>query len=523
MASFVPVRKVAPMEPVAKPAPDFQPTAKVRPGEEIQVNPSAQRVPMAEQILRPTIEGLGLGLGGAGGSLAGPAGTVAGAGLGYAAARRVNQLLFDEPGRPQAPIKEQIANLPGELQQSSQDVARGATMEMGGQVLAGKVFPALVKPAGRLGAQVIGKLTGTGSGAAKEAYKSGARVGPWGNPFKSKTSFDKALRGEIDGEEVVKIARNALSRIKDARAARYQSQLDEIMRGGPARLPTAGGRNLPAKPGQALEGEKIDVSPIGNKLKGLMKQYNIKFSRGPKGEIQIDASRAAMGKKGRNDIEEVIELVGKWGDEPEDFTVKGLDALKRQLNDFYSESSQARGFVNSIENTVKDTITKHIPEYAKMTKDYAKATALIKDIESNLMMRKQGMSGRIVSDQTLKRLMAAMKDNFELRRELVGMLSKEGGEDVMGAVAGHSMRSFVPRGLAGTGPALATNVAMAQLVNPAFWPVVAASSPRVSAEFLRLLGRYTGRMAPLGGALGRVGTLQVGSPKQPTSRKGGQQ
>jgi len=434
----------------------------------------------------------------------------------------VNQLLFDEAGRAQPPIKEQIASIPGELRQSSEDVARGATMEMGGQVLAGKVFPALVKPAGRLGAQVIGKLTGTGSGAAKEAYKSGARVGPWGNPLKNKTAFDKALRGELDGEEVVKIAKDALSRIKDARAVRYQSQLDEIMRGGPARLPTAGGRNLPAKPGEGIATKKIDIAPIGNKLKDLMKQYNVKYGRGPEGEIQIDATRVAMGKKGIKDLEEIIEKVGKWGSEPEDFTVKGLDVLKRQLDDFYSDSSQARGFVTSLRNAVKDTINKQVPEYGKMTKDYAKATQLIKDIESNLMMRKQGMSGRVVSDQTLKRLMASMKDNYELRRELVGMLSNQGGQDVMGAVAGHSMRSFVPRGLAGTGPALAGNVAMAQLVNPAFWPVVAASSPRVSAEFLRLLGRYTGRMAPLGGALGRVGTLQMGRPKEPT-QQGGQQ
>jgi len=458
-----------------------------------------------DYIVKPAAEGTGLALGMLAGTPAGPVGTVAGGGLGYAIAKKATDHIQRNLGRL---VGEKIEEptLAQEAVGSAQDVATGATMEMGGQAI-GKALPAAVGVIGKAASQIMGKLTGTGGQAIKEAFKSGAKAGIKGNPLANKTMFDKALRGKMTGEEVVGVARNALNRIKDIRARKYQNQLAKI---------TGEGTELPAVPGQASPvGRPItDGKPIADELKRLMSQYNIKIKTNPDGTRVLDATRAAMGRKGVRDIKNVIQTVGRWGRDPEDFTAKGLDTLKRQLDDFYSDSSQARGFVASIRSKVKNTITEAVPEYGKMTENYARTTQLIKDIESNLMMRKQGMSGRIVSDQTLRRLMSAMKDNFELRKELVGMLSTQGGEDVMGAVAGYSMRTFVPRGLAGTGPALIGNVALAKMVNPAFWPVVASSSPRVSAEFLRLLGKYTVQLAegtvPASKALSYKGVSALG-------------
>jgi len=124
------------------------------------------------------------------------------------------------------------------------------------------------------------------------------------------------------------------------------------------------------------------------------------------------------------------------------------------------------------------------------------------------MMRKQGMTGRIVADQTLRRLVSSMKDNFELRRDLVKVLGNQGGQDIQGLAAGYAMRSPVPLGLAGSVPSMASITALAQFVSPAFWPVLAASSPRLSGEFLRLFGmgmreasKYTPAAVKTGGIL----------------------
>lgn len=439
-----------------------------------------------EQVGAPVIEGLGLVGGGIAGTPGGIPGQITGASLGYAGAKKGTEIIrrrIESLGTDEALPTERT--IPQEIAASGQDIKTGALMEMGGRV-AVPVMSGIVKGVGKAGSQIVGKLTGTGSAAVEEAFKSGETTG-LKNIFKSKTAFDRALRGKASAQEVVETAHSALNRIKDIRSNEYRTRLAEITKN------------------QNIE---IDGTPISQKLKDLLVQYNIKGKRMPDGKVVIDASRVAMGKKGINDIKEVIQKVGTWGKQEGDLTPTGLDILKRQLDDFYSDSSQARHFVSTMRKTVAETIENAVPEYGKMTKGYSEATILIKDIESNLMMRKQGMSGRIVSDQTLRRLISAMKDNFELRRTLVTELTAGGDKDVLGMVAGHAMRPIVPRGLAGTGPAMIGNVAVAKLVTPAFWPVVAASSPRVSAEFIRALGIASKEMPGGVEALTRAGAAK---------------
>ena len=429
------------------------------------------------QAVVPTLKGAGLALGGLYGGIPGAS---LGYGIGANIGRQGEDLIAQLGGE-----KVQPQSVFQSLVQSGKDIKEGAEYETGGRII-GAALPPIVTGIGRVGSQAVGRLTGTGAAAVKEAYKSGADA--------TKIMFQKALRGKLSGEEVVGIARNSLNKIKDTRAVEYQKSLAKISEIVPGARP-----------------QRIDINPIKDKLEELLGQYNIKQAVDNAGNLIFDkagkpvydTSRVAMGKKGIRDLREIIKKINEWGDYEEDFTAKGLDTLKRQLDDFWSDSSQARQFVTSMRGKVKDTIVSSVPEYEKMTKNYSEATSLIKDIESNLMMRKQGMSGRIVSDQTLRRLMSAMKDNFELRNELVGLLSNRGGQDVMGAVAGHTMRSWMPRGLAGTGPALVGNIALAKIVHPAFWPVVAASSPRVAAEFIRMLGKFSGELAGIEGAVGR--------------------
>jgi hypothetical protein len=217
----------------------------------------------------------------------------------------------------------------------------------------------------------------------------------------------------------------------------------------------------------------------------LMKKYGVRVEA----DGTLDMSRTAIGSKGNKDIEGVVATIRSWGSKPGDKSAVGLDTLKRQLDDFYSESGNARGFVAALRNEVKSTITKSVPEYSQMTKGYSEATSLIKDVESSLMLRKQGMSGRITSDQTLRRLTSAMKDNFELRRDLVNIMGNQAGIDLAGQVAGHAMSPLMPRGMAGVPINIAGLGASIYYLNPKFWPIIAASSPRVAGEFLKYFGK----------------------------------
>ena len=414
-------------------------------------------------FVRPALEIGGMTAGGLLGAPAGPMGTVGGAGLGYGAGKGIADLIEGKPSQQ---------TVGGALLSGAKDVATGATMEMGGQV-AGKVIGGAISGIGKLGKQAIGKVTGAGPGAAEEAVKGSK-------------AFTDAMRGKVKGEDIVDSAKEALGTIKANRAAAYQEKLAEIGK---------------------IKGE-LDTAPIGEKAISLAQRYGVKLkdvSKKPfQPQYEWDMSRTALGSKGNKDVGEILDIVKNWGSQPGDKTPVGLDTLKRQLDDFYSESSNARAFVAELRNEVKNLIVKNVPEYAEMTKGYAETTKIIKDIESGLMLRKQGMTGRVVADQTLRRLMSSMRDNFELRRELVGILESQGGGDISGQIAGYTMNPLLPRGLQGVGASMAGTAAALNYLNPSWVPLIAASSPRVSGEFLKMVGMASRAVPGASTAVGKA-------------------
>lgn len=336
------------------------------------------------------------------------------------------------------------------------------------------------KVGGKLGKETIGMFTGTGGGMVEEALK-GSNL------------FTKAMRGELTGEEVVRHAKDALQSIRDKRSSDYQTSLSQIAADRP-----------------------VNTQPILAELDNLMNKYNVQMQdiieSKPTGLLdikgnpimsnvktgeKINNTRIAMGDAGRKDIEELIQRVKKWGTEQGDNTVIGLDTLKRQLDDFYSDSSQARAFVASLRNKVKSTIANVEPRYAEMTRGYQQATDLIKEVEAGLSLRKSGMSGRVTADQTLRRLTSSLKEGSELRKDLLDVLGSQGGKDIASEVAGLSANQLIPKGLVGKimagGGAL---TAATHGLNPIMWPLLAASSPRVMGEFLSAFGKAKKFAAP---------------------------
>ena len=387
---------------------------------------------------------------------------MAGAAGGYAAARSLTKAGDVALGysKPETPTEA--------LVRGGKDILSGAEMEMGGQVT-GKVIGATAQFIGKGGKQILGATTGAGPGMVDEALKGGK-------------PFSDAMRGKVSGEEVVKAADDALQSIKINRALKYQQQLTEI----------------------AKKQGNLDTTPIQNQLSALIKKYNIPYDPVKQ---QFDYSRIAMGKAGRKDIKGVIDTLTSWGSKEGDNTAVGLDTLKRQLDDFYSDSSQARAFVAQLRNVVRDTISKNVPQYGEMTKGYAEASNLIKDIESGLMLRKQGMSGRITPDMTLRRLTSAMRENFEMRRDLLNALGEQGGNDVAAKVAGYSASQIIPRGL--MGKLSAGSIGALTYVNPKLWPLLAVSSPRAVGEFLTIYGKGLKEIKNISPAIYRMGNYYV--------------
>lgn len=427
--------------------------------------------------VRPILEIGGLASGGVVGTAGEPGvGTLVGAGLGYGLGKKAADALDTYAGIAPVPTMKES------LIQSAKDVGTGAAMEAGGQV-GGVVVPKVISAAGKLGRTFAGKMAGTGSEVAKDALESGKstglpfmhpveniKAGKSLNPLASATNFDKALRGEIKGKEIIDSFKGALDQIAETRRTEYLDALGKI------------------------PNQRIDIAPMKQKVLDLLvgKRPGEGFVR-TDASGALDWSRSSLGgenTEGVRRIRDAAEMVANWGSKPGDDTILGLDMLKRHIDGLYGETSQAKAFITQLRNTVKKTITDAVPEYGKLTKKYQEASGLINDVEG-LIGRKasSGMIGNIVADQSLRRLMSAMRNDRELQKEVIDVLGKTAGEDLSGLVSGFSMKTGLPVGLAGTGPTLLGEIALAHYVNPAFWPVLAASSPRLQGEFLRMYGQ----------------------------------
>jgi hypothetical protein len=122
------------------------------------------------------------------------------------------------------------------------------------------------------------------------------------------------------------------------------------------------------------------------------------------------------------------------------------------------------------------------------------------------MFREKGLTGHIVADQTLRRLTSALKENFELRGDLLDALDVQGGTGVASEVAGYSLNHLVPRGLVGKGIAGGSVSWAAAHLHPYMLPIIAASSPRVVGEFLLAYGKAQRATAPLRRTAGQAAT-----------------
>jgi len=428
----------------------------------------------AQRIYKPALEIGGLTAGGIVGSGAGPAGTIFGAGLGYAIGKQVSDLGDWLLGIKKKETKSEAYT------GAAKDVVKGSAMEMGGQML-GVGIQKGMELGGKVLVPAFGRLTGVGPGAIKEAISSGKEVG-----FGTISSdFHKAIRGKITGEEVVNNARSALETIKNNRGQAYQARLAKITQNQ----------------------STLDITSIENKLSELLKSYRLIINKD--GEV-IPSGIGKLYKQEMSNINEIVSDVKKIIDNPNLRTPSELDLFKQKLDNFYSPNKDSRAFVTSLYNEVRSVLVKNVPQYEEMVSGYAEATKLIKDIESGLMLRKQGMSGRITADNTLRRLTSSMRDNFEMRKELVDVLGAKGNQDLAGQIAGYAMSAILPKGLSGTAPILVGEAAAIKYLNPKLWPILAASSPKVSGEFLQMYGRALSEFSGGTGAAGKAIAVGTG-------------
>lgn len=327
--------------------------------------------------------------------------------------------------------------------------------DMGAGAVIGGAIPGAVKIAGAAGnllkdaasgtvKHVLGMSTGTGGEAVRTAYQSGKE---------GATTFLDNMRGNVPMTDVLDSAKSALGQMRMDRSAQYKAGMA----------------------GVSADKSVIDFAPIDKAVSTLQSMGNYK------GQV--------INKNASGVVDDISNLVNQWkGLDPAEFhTPEGLDALKQAISDIRDTTqfgTAGRKAADTAYNAVKGEITAQAPTYAKVMKDYSQASETLSEVERAL-----SLGNKAAADTSMRKLQSLMRNNvntnFGNRLDLAKTL-EQSGADILPAVAGQSMSSWTPRGLAGL--AASGSAAGAMLANPVALAGLPAASPRLVGELAYGLG-----------------------------------
>ena len=297
-------------------------------------------------------------------------------------------------------------------------------------------------------AVVLGTASGMGTEGAKAAME--------GSP-----AFTDAMRGNTSPADVARGITDVYQNLKSQRGAAYQESLANIK-------------------GQS---GSYDISNVGSTLQTQLKQFGV----GVNDDGTLDFSRSAIGSSGaaRADIQGVYDTLKDWGSKAADRTAFGLDTLKRQLGDYYSQSSEARSFVTAMTRSVR-SILSQVPGYDEMTKSYQQASDDLNEIKAAT-----GAGGKL--DTIFTKVIRAMRSDNEFKQAILDKMSS-GGTDIKAAIAGINASEWTPRtGFVATADLASMAAALTGIIKPEELIYMAATSPRIVGELLRSMGIATGK------------------------------
>lgn len=295
----------------------------------------------------------------------------------------------------------------------------------------------------------IGSLTGTSPETVGAAFQAGKR---------GAVEFLDNMRGKADFGDVVDAAKQGLSNMRDSRAAVYRSGMIDIK----------------------ADKTVLDFKQVDKALNDIVGSGSFKG--------------VAIRKKAAETVDDLKDVVEQWRAlPPDDFhTPEGFDALKQAIGDI-RDSTQfgtgARRSASMLYNAVKREINKQAPTYSKVMKDYETASKTIEEISKAL-----SLGEKTSKDTAIRKLQSLMRNNaqsnFGNRLNLASQLEQQGGVNLTDAIAGQSMSTALPRGMAGAIEKAGAIPAAA--IKPSILLAAPFTSPRLMGESAYALGRMSG-------------------------------
>ena len=319
----------------------------------------------------------------------------------------------------------------------------GAAWGAGGTLAGHSVLP-LARGLGNATANVLGMTTGAGGQSVKQAFKGG-------------DDFVANMRGKVEPAEVVEQARAGIHTMRQNMQEAYK-QNKQVWAAGQ---------------------QPLDLAPVVDTYNKVLASF------GHNGFSKVGPSEARV-------LEEMNDVLTDFASNPKWHTTEGFDALKQRLQAIYPESPQmrqAQRAVSTLADSVKQTIVAQNPTYANAMQDYWQRSAQLSEIEKSL-----SLGNKATTDTALRKLQSLMRNNvntnYGQRLNSAEALAQQGGQDVLPAVAGQALNSWMPRGIQ---QAIAGGAGTMGLVSGVINPLQAAGAALVQSP------RIVGEVANFGG------------------------
>lgn len=342
-----------------------------------------------------------------------------------------------------------------------QTAVKGGAKVLGAGVKRGMDFG---KWTGRMGAEVLGVMTGMQAGPVRESFLAGfeGNIRP----------FMEAINDQVNKRQIVD---DTLAKLKQLKKE-------------------AGGGTGDFTKGMRQQHLTVEVGELKQAVvDDLAENFNVTRGVDAKGQPALDFSRSTITGKGRKQTANALqELL----DKPDQIFAHDLHTIKLSMDDFFNKASgQANAAVGSAARKIRQVLYDQVDGYQVAMKPYHDTMGFLGELRDelgvNLAKPKKISTGR--------RLERALGEGREGELALIEEVSGRTDQPLRAQLAGQKMSQTVPTGLIGRAAiaGIATGAAAAgAILTPEFLYALAALpafSPRFIGKQMARLGLAAGQ------------------------------
>jgi hypothetical protein len=376
---------------------------------------------------------------------------------------RAGQMLAYDPTGPLSLGRAITASLAsGAGAETGKQLAGGTPYQGAAELAGGMLGPYAATKAAEVGAKATGQLVGgMASGAGKNTLRDAFTTGVEGGDRAA--AFTGNMRGTIPPEAMASEAQGAVNNLYRARSANYQAAADNVL-----------------NKSQAVVGfDDID--------KALADSARIGTFQGVSTNPSTDATRTL--------VQRTVDYWKGLGQQNPQFTTPaGMVGLKQRIGDIrdnLDKFSPQWKVADEAYQSVASSIENKVPEYAAMTKQYARDSQ-----EAANLTKTFSLGENNTPDTAVRKLQSISRDgantNYGARANLAKVLEASGAPNLGAAVAGQASNSWLPRGLPRMVAEGGVMGAVGLGLSPQALLASPLTSPRLTGEAAHALGRAAG-------------------------------